>query len=74
VYFGPRDSAFSEALQERQELVPGPIAAWPALERIGFGQRLLFEREIRMEINLNNPIPFIPSKLFSFRIDILVTV
>jgi hypothetical protein len=43
---------FSEALQERQELVPGPIAAWPALERIGFGQRLLLQGEIGMKINL----------------------
>ena len=43
---------FSEVLQERQELVAGPIAAWSALERIGFGQRLLFEREICMEISL----------------------
>ena len=52
VWFSFFDSAFSEALQKRQKLVTGPVAALPAFERISFRQGLLFEREVRMEINL----------------------
>ena len=48
------DSAFSETLQERQKLVTGPVASKLAFERISFCQGLLFEREVRMEINLRS--------------------
>jgi len=48
------DSAFSEALQKGQELVTGLVAARLAFERIRFRQRLLFEREIGMEIDLSS--------------------
>ncbi len=50
--FGIHDSAFSEVLQKGQQPVWGSVSAWLGMERLGSGERLLFEREVCMEINL----------------------
>ena len=43
---------FLKALQEGHELVTRPVTTGLSLDRVCLGERLLFQREIRMEINL----------------------
>jgi hypothetical protein len=46
------DSALLEALQERHQLIGRTVSRRPSVERLGFGERLFFEFEAGVEINL----------------------
>ena len=46
------DSALSEALQERHQLIRRAVSGRPSVEGLGLGERLFFEFEAGAELNL----------------------
>ena len=47
------DSALSEAVQECHQMIGRAVSGRPSVERLGFGERLFFEFEAGVEINLS---------------------
>lgn len=52
--------ALSETLEEGQELLWRPVAAWPSKEGLGLSESLLFEFQARVKVNLSRFHSFVP--------------
>ena len=52
------DSALSEALEERHELIRRAVSGRPAVKWFGFGERLFFQFEAGVKVNLRCVHPF----------------